>query len=97
MSQREKPQSPSALAWLATMKAKSGGGHYSGGEVENFEAGWIVVGFGKAHFLRADGPDLVHSECGRDWLRPKQIFAAGKWPRCKNCERRLERVGQSPV
>lgn len=87
--QREIPQPPSALAWLATQKAKRGG-HYSGGRIDGFREGWAVIGFGKAHhFELYEG--LLLAACGKGWtmVNPAAaIFAAGTWPKCKVCERR---------
>lgn len=88
--QREIPQPASAAAWLAIQKAKAGGGHYSGGRIENFRAGWAVVGFGRAHYLEEHDGELV-AACGLAWVAGGHLFAEGNWPRCMNCSRKLNK------
>lgn len=85
--QREAPRPASAVAWLAMQKAKKGG-HYTGGEIENFREGWALpLGhFGKAHYFERYC-DVHLSACGFADHVAGRVFAPNDWPKCKTCLR----------
>jgi hypothetical protein len=90
VSQQE-DTTPSHVAARAIMHAKHGGS-MSGGRISGFERGWALfgMGFGKAHYGFAhDGDPVIVTMCGLAWSNKTLVFAAGNWPRCKNCSRRL--------
>lgn len=70
------------------------GGEFSGGQIHAFREGWAIVisSFGKAHYWKRSPFNLayVESGCGQT-AATKLMYGAGNIPRCKNCERVLDR------
>lgn len=86
--QREKPMfTPEQLA--AVLGISADGAKCSGGQFENFRAGWaknIEPGTSGtvAHYFERKGFDVVVALCGAQGA-VRWMYGAGNYPRCSRC------------
>ncbi|MBI4695512.1 MAG: hypothetical protein HY749_15960 [Gammaproteobacteria bacterium] len=92
MTQREKPGiAPEGCA------PAMGPPYFSGGQFENFRAGWATNVdpdhyIAKAHYYRRENTSYAVSLCGRRGAA-RWLYGAGNWPRCRKCAALASRHG----